>query len=324
MKKQPSPTSLAVFSTPQLREVSIYKKSHDVATGMSLHARADSLGKGSALVARVTRDSIAAKSTQLFAGDSIVAINGVAVMDYKHASELLRSAEGVVQLVITTAAALPDGWTSHVDKSGETYYAHAELRLKTFSHPAAVVADARREVTIHKTAADTALGLSLAEPDGDVEGVLISHVTRDGIAARWLKAGDTVLAVNDVDVTHYQDASRLLRAAVGDVRLRICTAAVALPEGWASHIDKNGETCYTHEQHRLMTFSHPAAVSVESACPSSPRKSPRNADPVARWHRTYHTVSLLNSLNGDTERENMTQASLSPSRARGMLQHERV
>jgi len=323
--RQPSPSSLAALSTSQIRDVSIYKKNRDVSIGMSLKDWADGRDQ-SALVARIARDGVAAKSKQLVPGDSIVAVNGVPVVDYRHASEMLRAAEGVLQLVICTAGPLPDGWAAHVDKSGEAYYTHDALRLKSYAHPAAVVADMRREVMIAKAAAGAPMGLSLAQPEGAAEGVLVSHVTHDGLAARWLKAGDTLLAINDVAVSHYQDASRMLRAAEGEVRLLICTAT-ELPDGWAAHVDKSGETYYTHDRLRLKTYSHPAAIDVD--VPTSPRKSPRsasrNADPVARWHTAYHTVSLLNRLNGETERDDVQQASLaSPHQAHGMLQYERV
>jgi len=128
----------------QARDVSVYKPSKDTPIGLALNVDhcAVAATKG-ALIVKVAADSPAAKCGRFQPGDIIRAVNGVAATDVKHASALLRAAEGVVQLVILPATALPDGWAVQVDRSGEQFYTHEGLKLKSYAHPACINLEAQ-------------------------------------------------------------------------------------------------------------------------------------------------------------------------------------
>lgn len=297
-KKQLSPTSLASVCAggPRVCEVSFFKKSEDV-LGVHLAPKGDSCG---AVVAKINRDSIAAKSKRLLAGDTIMAVNGVAVTDHKHAMGLIRSAEGTVQCVVSTASALPEGWTEHTDRNGEVYFSNKELRRKSQIYPTAIDADIRREATINKPSKGAEIGISLVKPhilsryseeEGDSEVVLITHVARNGLAAERIVPGDMLRVVDGVNVADFKHAAEMLRAAEGGVHLVISSAS-ALPEGWTEHTDKGGERYYIHEELRLKSFCHPAGVDIEAhTAPNTPCKVPRCSEVVASCS-TWRTISL--------------------------------
>jgi len=60
----------------------------------------------------------------------------VPTKSYRDASRLLQTADGWIRLKVTKAA-LPDGWTEHMDDSRETYYVHREANVRSRQHPAA-------------------------------------------------------------------------------------------------------------------------------------------------------------------------------------------
>eukprot|EP00966_Prymnesium_polylepis_P004065 92945-Prymnesium_polylepis.1 len=99
------------------------------------------------LVASVAPGGLAAQAKGLQPGDLITAVNGVKVVDYKHAAEVLRNAEGTIQLVIETSGGVPDGWEVRTDKSGQTYYKLLGTNVKTYDHPAALEVSGRHSLS---------------------------------------------------------------------------------------------------------------------------------------------------------------------------------
>ena len=188
-------------------------------------------------------------------------------------------------------------------------------------HPQAAL----REVTLVKPAA-VPLGMTLckpavgsARPEGG-ERVLIASIVQGGIVAKTKRVapGDGVEAVNGVKVRDYKHASQLLREAQGVIQLVISTS-MALPEGWDAHTDAAGQTYYTNTTLQLKTYDHPACplqpLRGDDATPDdgSPAKRSKPADATSRWRAAFHTISLVNSLAGETERHDIQRRPGSPS-----------
>ena len=76
---------------------------------------------------------------------------------------------------------------------------------------------------LHKEKAADVLGVILTSSDADADVVVLQSMAPDGIASRSgkLRLGDVLLAVNDVEVRGHEAASAALRAAVGELKLRI-------------------------------------------------------------------------------------------------------
>ena len=89
------------------------------------------------VVTSLSPGGLVAKGKRVKAGDSMHAVNGVKVTSVEHATELLQQAEGIVQLVITRANALPKGW-SEKNEAGATFWLHAASGHKSYTHPAAI------------------------------------------------------------------------------------------------------------------------------------------------------------------------------------------
>lgn len=130
------------YAGPSIREVTVYKNAGDV-LGMTLAKPGlDGFaveGQG-VLVSRIAKGGAVAKSKRISAGDTICAVNGVSCLDYRHCAEQLRSAEGLIQLVVATAGGLPDGWEQRMDRKGVTYYRNAALRCTSYDHPSSIPA----------------------------------------------------------------------------------------------------------------------------------------------------------------------------------------
>jgi len=154
-RKQPAPRG--TLATPRNahdhglhasapREVCLFK-ADDAPIGMTLVKPAlDGLspeGEG-VMVAALVPGGIAAKTKRIKSGDLLCAVNGVKVLDYKHAADLLRTAKGLVQCVIMSPSSLPDGWEAHTDRKGNVYFLHRESKLRSCYHPAAVSIKKRR------------------------------------------------------------------------------------------------------------------------------------------------------------------------------------
>jgi len=174
-----------------------------------------------------------------------------------------------------------------------------------------------REVTIFK-GAEAVLGMTLAKPtiDGlttDGEGVLVVRLLPGGIIAKTkrIAPGDLILAVNGVKCRNYSQAAQLLREAQGVLQL-VITSTGPLPDGWQATTDKKGTTLFRNAALGVITHDHPltaegeAEPEAEPECLASPKKMRTARD---RWHTAYHTVSMVNSLAGETEREDRGRSS---------------
>ena len=77
-------------------------------------------------------------------------------------------------------------------------------------------------ILLHKSNETDVLGVVLMSP-GEDGLVLLQGLEPDGLAAKSgkLRPGDVILAVNDSDVRGHEAASTALRAAVGEIKLRI-------------------------------------------------------------------------------------------------------
>merc|ERR1719440_1890217 len=82
-----------------------------------------------AIVSSIDAGGAIGKTKRVQPGDVLLAIDGVKIRDFKHAVETLRSASGVIRLVIAASSGLPDGWAAHTDKKGVQYYTCAARQL---------------------------------------------------------------------------------------------------------------------------------------------------------------------------------------------------
>lgn len=195
-----------------------------------------------------------------------------------------------------------------------------------------------REVSLYK-AGDQPIGLSLVKPaieglSPNGEGVaMVSAVAADSAAARSkrVKAGDLLCAVNGVRVRDFKHASELMRQAKGVIQCVIISPN-GLPDGWEAHTDKKGIPIFKNAALNLTSYHHPAALTIVDREQSPKRQRSSGELPVSavsRWHTAFHTVSLINSLAGETEREVRDQTGFTAGGEAGgvrvaALQRERV
>lgn len=214
----------------------------------------------------------------------------------------------------TTAVAARDATTAAARATVRTL-SFGRARKQTATHrggPRDGNSTIPRELSLFK-AGDEPIGLSLVKPviEGltpNGEGVaMVSAVAAGSAAARSkkIKAGDLLCAVNGVRVRDFKHASDMIREAKGVIQCVIISPN-GLPDGWEAHTDKKGVQFFRNAALNVKSYHHPAALTIVGP-EQSPKKQRSSGDPtvsaVSRWHTAFHTVSLINSLAGETERE---------------------
>ena len=126
-------------SGPSQREVVIQRPVGGGSLGMAVAkaAGASSGGRSGVLITSVVPSGPASKCRGLHSGDIIHSVNGKAVDDYQHATQLLLTAGASVKLTLSNGT-LPKGWTAHTDSGGVVYYLNSAKQLKSRSHPSSV------------------------------------------------------------------------------------------------------------------------------------------------------------------------------------------
>ena len=127
------------------------------------------------------------------AGDYLMTINDERCTEFQQAVRTLKASHGDVRLLIARIVKLPRR-ASLASSGGVT-------------------------VVLKKKSSSSPLGVKLE--DGVGGGARIGDIDPAGPVAKMLRVGDHVLQVNDVPVSGYEHAVRMLRAAEGDVRLVI-------------------------------------------------------------------------------------------------------
>jgi len=130
------PKEGGAHGAPTFREVDVYKPKGE-SLGISLALPADVAQREGVVVTQIVPGSVVAKGKRIKAGDLVHAVNGVKVTSVEHATQLLGAANGMTQLVITRANALPKGWVEKTE-GGATYWVHVLTEQKSYTHPAAI------------------------------------------------------------------------------------------------------------------------------------------------------------------------------------------
>ena len=135
-----------VFERPEAVEITMVKEHQDDSLGLTVTVPAEGSGCHGVLVIKARPTVANAPVKGLLAKGAVIheiATNQTggekwdcARLHYKEVAELLRNAEGIVTLTVSTAT-VPSGWVERRDAKGEIYYLNDEQRLKTYDHPAA-------------------------------------------------------------------------------------------------------------------------------------------------------------------------------------------
>jgi len=199
------------------KTLTITKPTPDALVGLvttSVEPKEDGVVKGVKVV-DVKEGGLAA-SAGLQAGDVIQKLNGLAVTRHEQFAELIKTADGSVQIDVLK----PPPPVEPTSKPSPPEYAKQPQPPTVVKPP--------RTVKIMKPTEDTVVGITAVNLDGNEKGVEVSKVVEGGLSAKaGIVAGEIIRKINGLAVSRHEMFSELIRGTAGEITLEVHQRPVA-------------------------------------------------------------------------------------------------